>query len=79
MVKFRVSLRTALILCWTYSIIYAFFSLSIVVGVMMFLKMGFYGLACFGCAILTVPLAIYILIWREYALLNSKLRSVQSK
>ena len=79
MAKFRVSLRTALILALTYSAIFAVFGLFMLLGIMLFLEMGFYGLACFTCAILTVPFTIYFLIWREYALLKSKMRSVQSK
>lgn len=76
MVKFKVSPRSALMLAMTYSVIYMVFGISMMFATILFIEAGFYWLAAAANAILMVPSALFVLIWREYGLLKSKKHQV---
>jgi hypothetical protein len=71
MTKFRVSPRIAVMLAIAYSVIYIVFSISMILGTFLFIELGFYWLAASANAVLIVPSALFVLIWREIRLLKS--------
>ena len=72
MVKFRVSPRVAVMLALAYSVIYIGFCISVILGTILFIQSGLSWLAAAANAMLIVPSALFVLIWREISVLKSK-------
>jgi hypothetical protein len=78
MMKFKVSPRVAVMLAIVYSVIYVVFAVSMLLCSFIFIQAGIAELAAVANAVLIVPSAIFVLIWREINLIRSKKHHVSA-